>query len=141
MDFNDLDAVTKIEQELCECPWTRAIFEDCLQYYDCFVLEDKTDNKVIGYTVLSFVLDESHLLNLAVIKTHQRKGFGLKLVKHAMEFARAKKATVIFLEVRKNNIKAVNLYNKLGFNQIGTRKEYYLTKNGKEDALVLAAKL
>lgn len=136
MDPQDVSAVTLIEEELCECPWTSNIFQECLKYYHCLVLEDH--NEVIGYGMLSCVADESHLLNLGIKKTAQRKGNASKLMNDIINIARSKHSTKMYLEVRENNIPAINLYQKFGFSNIGTRKDYYLTKSGKEDALVLA---
>lgn len=140
MGFKDLDTVTSIEQDLCEYPWTKGVFSDCLKNYDCFIIEDK-NNEILGYAMISCFLNESHLLNIGIRKDSQGKKLGNRLMQYIIEQAKAKKAELMYLEVRKDNIRAVNLYKKLGFSQIGIRKEYYLTKNGKEDALVFLANI
>jgi [ribosomal protein S18]-alanine N-acetyltransferase len=50
-------------------------------------------------------------------------------------------AETMFLEVRPSNSGAIALYQKLGFNEIGTRKGYYPAENGREDAIMYALEL
>ena len=57
---------------------------------------------------------------------------------HFMHLARRHNAEVVMLEVRPSNTPAVNLYRKLGFNEIGVRPNYYPADHGREDALILA---
>lgn len=142
MTKQDVQEVTRIEQSLLECPWTTKIFEECLKYYYCFIVQESEEKtEIIGYAILAIIIDESHLLNLAIKKQNQKKGLGQKLMQHLLEFAKNKKTNIMFLEVRKSNLPAKRLYNKLGFSQLGVRKDYYLTSNGnKEDAFVLSKK-
>ena len=79
-------------------------------------------------------------MNLCVDPTAQRLGAGRKMLEHMIKRVRSKAETV-FLEVRPSNIKAIRLYNSLGFNEIGIRKGYYPAKNGREDAVMLALEL
>ena len=60
------------------------------------------------------------------------------MVKGLMNQARKNDMGSIFLEVRASNAAAIHLYDKLGFNEIGLRRDYYPAINGREDALVLA---
>jgi ribosomal-protein-alanine N-acetyltransferase len=48
---------------------------------------------------------------------------------------------MVFLEVRPSNLAAVQLYQTLGFNEIGVRRGYYPTPRGHEDAQVMALDL
>ena len=48
----------------------------------------------------------------------------------------------MFLEVRPSNTRAIALYERSGFNEIGRRPRYYPTaNNGREDAIVMAMEL
>jgi ribosomal-protein-alanine N-acetyltransferase len=60
------------------------------------------------------------------------------MVRYLINQARQKDMGSIFLEVRVSNMPAIHLYDKLGFNEIGLRRDYYPDSNGREDALVLA---
>jgi ribosomal-protein-alanine N-acetyltransferase len=63
------------------------------------------------------------------------------LLKHFMQLARRHSADIVMLEVRPSNIPAIRLYEKLGFNEIGIRQNYYPALDGREDALLLALSL
>ena len=66
---------------------------------------------------------------------------GNQLVNYLLDLARWKKIRMAFLEVRVSNQAAYKLYTKLGFDEIGVRKNYYPSPAGREDALILALDL
>lgn len=137
MDAGDLDAVMQVELRGYDYPWTRGIFIDCLRAnHECWVLE--THNEMIGHAVLSVGAGEAHLLNVCVSRERQGQGFGRRLVEHALTRARARLAKIVFLEVRASNAIATQLYESVGFNEIGKRRNYYPAQRGQEDARVLA---
>jgi len=137
MQETDLSAVMEIENNSYEFPWTEGIFSDCLAngYLSLLYLQN---GQIQAYLVSQFVVDECHLLNLCVRKDAQNHGLGAKMVQHLMNQARQNDMGSIFLEVRVSNEAAIHLYDKLGFNEIGLRRDYYPASNGREDALVLA---
>jgi len=136
----DLDAVMEIEIRAYEFPWTEGIFRDCLRVgYCCWCYED--DELLQGYGVMSAAAGESHILNLTVRPELQRQGVGSKLMKHFQQLARRHGADTLMLEVRPSNHGAISLYEKLGFNEIGVRRNYYPAEDGREDALLLALSL
>lgn len=65
---------------------------------------------------------------------------GRKMMEHLIVLAR-KKAETMFLEVRPSNIGVIKLYDSLGFNDVGRRKDYYPAESGREDAVILALEL
>lgn len=137
MQHADLETVVRNERRGYSHPWTEGIFEDCLKSgYECwlFVFEGRN----VGHGILSVAAGESHLLNVCIHPDMQGRGFGRILVKHLINQARRRGADRIFLEVRPSNEVAYNLYEDLGFNEIGRRKGYYPAFVGREDALVLA---
>ena len=140
MNERDLDPVSALEASLQAFPWSRVNFSDSLSAgHSVCVL--RLGGDLIGYSVLMRVLDEAHLLNLGVARRYQGQGFGARLLRHAMHGAREHGATKLFLEVRPSNAQAVELYRHFGFNQIGTRRAYYLAADGREDALVFDKEL
>jgi len=133
----DLDAVMAIEQRAYGFPWTEGIFRDCLRVgYCCWCYE--IDGDIHGYGVMSVAAGESHILNLTVNPESQRQGVGTKLMKHFLQLACRHNADTVMLEVRPSNTPAIRLYEKLGFNEIGVRRNYYPSEGGREDALLLA---
>ncbi len=136
----DLDAVMEIESRAYDFPWTQGIFRDCLRVgYCCWCYEN--DGIIQGYGVMSVAAGESHILNLTVRPELQRQGIGSRLLKHFLQLARRHGADTLMLEVRPSNRKAISLYEKLGFNEIGVRRNYYPAEDGREDALLLALSL
>ena len=69
---------------------------------------------------------------MAVDKKHQNNGFGKNIVSQYLSIL--PDDSIVFLEVNKNNYKALKIYNALGFKKIGSRKNYY---NNIEDALIM----
>jgi ribosomal-protein-alanine N-acetyltransferase len=136
----DLTAIMAIERRCYPHPWTRPIFNDCLRVgYSCWVAERQ--GIIEGYGVVSIAAGESHLLNLCVRPESRRQGIGNRLLCHLIALARRHEAEVIFLEVRPSNSAACRLYREAGFNELGTRKDYYPAGAGREDALILAREL
>jgi ribosomal-protein-alanine N-acetyltransferase len=140
MRLDDIDAVALLESEAYEFPWTLGIFRDCLRAgYECWVLVLREE--VIGYAVLSVAAQEAHLLNVCIARKHQGGGHGTRLVRRMIDLARWHHAQRMFLEVRPTNTRAVALYDRIGFNEIGRRPNYYPAKRGREDAIVMAIEL
>lgn len=140
MQLADLPDVLRNERRGYTHPWTEGIFRDCLRNgQECWLLMCSDQN--VGHGILSVAAGESHLLNVCVHPDFQGHGFGRILVEHLLERARTGEASTIFLEVRPSNVAACELYDKLGFNEIGIRENYYPSNVGREDALVLAKEL
>ena len=136
----DLDAIMEIEVRAYDFPWTQGIFRDCLRVgYCCWCYEN--DEMIQAYGVMSAAAGESHILNLTVRPESQRQGIGSRLLKHFQQLARRHGADTLMLEVRPSNRNAISLYEKLGFNEIGVRRNYYPAAEGREDALLLALSL
>jgi ribosomal-protein-alanine N-acetyltransferase len=136
----DLDTVMDIESRAYDFPWTQGIFRDCLRVgYCCWCYEN--DGFIQGYGVMSVAAGESHILNITVRPESQRQGIGGKLMKHFLQLARRHDADIVMLEVRPSNASAISLYETLGFNEIGVRRNYYPSDDGREDALLLALSL
>jgi len=137
MQAGDVIAVMDIEMQMYAFPWTRQIFLDCLRVgYDCLVGEH--DGEVAGYAIMSSGAGEAHLLNLCTRTEQQRRGLGETLLRRVIALAKSKQVDSLFLEVRPSNHAALHLYSKIGFNQVGLRKNYYPTSHGREDAVILA---
>ena len=83
----------------------------------------EVDNDVVGFIIDMRHKDEISLLNIAIHKNRQCMGHGLKMLKKYIKSLPSKHS--IYLEVNKNNIKALNMYTKLNFERVSTRKSYY----------------
>jgi len=139
LTFEDVAEVLLLEQSAHSHPWRQSSFEDCLKGRQrCWLAEH--NNKLAGYVVVTHGGGDAELLNIAVSPKFQRKGIGSVLLQHAINCV-AGYADMLFLEVRVSNRKAIELYAKEGFFEIGHRKNYYPTLNGHEDALLMASQL
>ena len=137
MQEHDLDSVMEIENQVYKYPWTRTIFKDCLhEGYCCWVI--KKGDALLAYGLMSIAVGESHVLNLCVHPDYQAKGLGTMLLVHLLEIAVERNANMTFLEVRPSNFSAIKMYVEQGFDEIGIRRNYYPSKMGREDALILA---
>ena len=140
MQLTDLPGVLRNERGGYTHPWSEGIFKDCLRNgQECWLLMSGDQN--VGHGILSVAAGEAHLLNVCVHPDFQGNGFGRVLVEHMLKRARKGEASTIFLEVRPSNVVACELYDKLGFNEVGVRENYYPSYVGREDALVLAKDL
>ena len=92
------------------------------------------DGALLGYAVLSTVLDEGNLDNIAVAPDCRRRGVADALLSALTAFGRARLACLM-LEVRASNTSAIALYEKHGFQAVGRRKNYYDAP--KEDAVLM----
>ena len=141
MQNGDIARIIEIENEAHKAPWTQGIFEDCIRVGYCcplLVLEDE----IVAYGIMSVVAGEAHIYNICVALKEQCKGYGRSIMEHLLDIARQKNAASIFLEVRPTNTHAINLYESLGFQEVGVRKNYYPAANGcREDANIMAIEL
>ncbi|MDT8399123.1 MAG: ribosomal protein S18-alanine N-acetyltransferase [Pseudomonadales bacterium] len=135
MQTGDVEAVCKIESGLGPFPWNARKFLDCLNAgYDCRVC--CLAGRVIGYALVSRVLDEASVLNFGIALEQQGRGHGRALLQNLLQDMQQAQVETVFLEVRSANRRAIRLYEGAGFIQIARRRDYYPTIDGNEDALV-----
>ena len=134
--FSDLDKISKIEKETNEYPWSLNNFKSSLNAGNSsIVLKDKKN--ILGYAFFSVIGTDSHLLNITVSKDFQGRGYGKKILDKVLFQSKVLGATVIFLEVRVSNYKAIDFYEKFGFKRDAIRYNYY-DGSPREDALLMS---
>jgi len=131
-DTKYIDQVIEIENNSFSVPWVEKGFTEELEIPGSFnfLAFDESDN-VAGYIVFRLLLDEIHLLKIAVKSDQRRLGTGMNLMEKLLCVSTSKNAYVIYLEVSAVNMPAISLYKKTGFVETGRRYKYY----GEEDAL------
>jgi len=144
MTSKDLAQVLSIERNAQVSPWSRLSFEESLtKEHICRVVCCK--DQILALHVVCPVLDELHVLNVAVATRMQGKGLGHVLMRDILQVAKSAKSKTLFLEVRASNHAAQSLYEKWQFEQIALRKGYYRSSNDtagqREDALVFARRM
>jgi ribosomal-protein-alanine N-acetyltransferase len=90
---------------------------------------------LLGYALFWHVVDELHLLNVAVAIPWRRQGIGRALVNDLIAYGRAHAVVRILLEVRAGNLAAITLYEQLGFTRFNVRERYYADD---EDAIEMS---
>ncbi len=130
---DDLEMLEIIERECFRDPWNaEMLFSELNMPHSTY--EILTDGEsAFGYLSYLHILDELHIMNIAVLPDYQGLGYGKLMVKKIIDDARDKQASAITLEVRESNHRAQKLYEKLGFFCAGTRPHYYMDK---ENALI-----
>jgi ribosomal-protein-alanine N-acetyltransferase len=143
MVVDDVDEVHALECSVFPHPWSRGNFVDSLSSgYDAWVLREEGSGQLAGYFLLMYALDEAHLLDVAVAGSRHGTGLGRYLLERIAARARGMGMTSILLEVRPSNERALNVYRRHGYAEIGRRKGYYPAHEGKrEDAIVMRYEL
>lgn len=136
MTLDDIAAVTAIERASFSAGWPKTAFEHELKNNAVaryLVLERK--NAVLGFAGIWLMLDEAHVVTVAVLPSERRRGFARRLVLALLDRAVEEGMTNATLECRVSNEAARSLYREFGFHEVGTRKRYY-EDNG-EDAVIM----
>jgi len=150
MREGDLPAVRAIETLSFANPWSDNTFRGEIQNTsisspmvvvrrpgDPLVADNPVvaDGEVVAYIVYWQIRDDVQINNVAVHPDHRGLGLGEAMIRFAIAKVRAAGAGFVTLEVRQSNTAAVTLYKKLGFEILGTRKNYYTKPD--EDAHVM----
>ncbi len=147
--LTDLQTVMEINRLSLPENYTDSFFVDLYKRFPETFIVAEEDGEIVGYIMcrieaglsnlsLGGVIKKCHVVSVAVVPHHRRKGFGEALVARAIEAMRLYKAKQCFLEVRVTNDSAVSLYKKLGFEVARTVHGYYADG---EDAHVMTKKL
>lgn len=133
----DVGAIADLEKMAFSDPWSVAEFSKVVtSHWTIFLVAVESGrSEIAGYVVISTVIDESEVLNLAVAPSYRGTGLGGMLLDAGLANALEAGAGSVFLEVRESNVAARALYASRGFGEISRRKRYY--GNPVEDALVL----
>lgn len=147
MTKEHIPQVVKIEEQSFSMPWSENAFLESFSYDhalflvaldECCKQSDEEDT-VAGYIGMYKVFNEGDITNIAVSPDYRGKGIGLALMNEIKELAIQKNIETLILEVRESNSTAINLYEKVGFNRAGIRKNFY--EKPVENAIVMYMQL
>ncbi len=135
-DKTHLQALFDIECRAHQYPWSHHLLSSNFgnRYFNGAILYQQ---QIIGFYIADLLLDESTLLNICIDPAWQGHGFGQQLLEHYLQQTAARGCMQWWLEVRASNITAQNLYQKMGYHEVGLRKNYYQNGNVSEDAFVM----
>ena len=135
MTASHVPQVAELEKMCFHDPWSEASIASELRNPLACWLVAVEDGAVVGYVGSQTVIDTTDMMNIAVHPDFRRRGIAQMLVEQLVAKLKARQSLRLMLEVRSSNMGAQALYEKMGFTQVGLRKNYY--RNPKEDALIL----
>ena len=135
MKAEHVPQVAQLEKICFADPWSELSISLELTNVWSYWLVALDGDTVVGYIGSQSSLDEADIMNVAVHPDYRRQGIAEKLINTLVADLKNRGCHALLLEVRVSNTPAVTLYEKLGFAQVGCRKNYY--RNPKEDALIL----
>lgn len=125
MTVDALDGVMVLEAEVYPFPWTRGNFVDSLASgYTAWTL-NRASGEIVGYCVAMAGAGEMHLLNITVAPAARRCGHAGRMLDELAQVCRETRSERLWLEVRESNDDARAAYLRLGFREVGMRKDYY----------------
>ena len=132
----DTQALFVIEQSANPYPWPKTAFDSS---FSEFYLNYKllVDDNLVGFIICKLVADQAELFNICVKPEAQGNGYGKALLVQLISELSSRQATELWLEVRASNTAAIGLYEKLGFNCVDVRRNYYTNAQGSEDAHIM----
>ena len=130
-----ISQIAQLERACFSDPWSENAIKSELNNPLSYWLVALDGDYVIGYVGSQAVLGEADMMNLAVAPEHRRDGVGMRLVRALIDGLKGMDCHCLTLEVRVSNDPAIRLYEKMGFEQVGRRPNYYF--HPKEDALIL----
>ena len=139
MRRRDVPEVMEIERGSFSAPWSAFTFRSLLRRRNAVLLVAEEGERIAGYAVLWIVSGGAELGNLAVRPAFRGQGTGRALLHEVLREAAAGGVGTVFLEVRKSNEAARQLYAGAGFRFVGVRSDYYVSP--REDALVMRIRL
>ncbi len=142
LSLSDLPDMMAIERLTSMLPWTAQMMKDSLSaahVRSWGIFAGPAQDQLVGYLLLSVIVDEAEVLLIAIHPDYQGQGWGKALLRKGIEDAELLGVKVIYLEVRKGNAVALFLYESLGFEPIGIRPDYYrnVHTGETEDALLM----
>lgn len=138
MQKKHIEKLVELEKVCFNEPWSTDSLSVELTNKKAYFIVATQDNNVLGYAGMHYVLDEGYISNVAVFPDFRKKGIGKELLRNILNYAEKNNFAFVTLEVRTSNFNAIKLYKSLGFEQWGTRKNFY--KNPTEDAIIMTKK-
>lgn len=134
-----ISQIAQLEKLCFSDPWSENSVASELKNPLSLWLVALDGDTVAGYIGSQSVLDGADIMNVAVHPDYRRQGIGRDLVLALVSALQENGIRFLMLEVRQSNAPAIALYEKLGFQQVGMRPNYY--RNPKENALIMRKEL
>ena len=136
-NLSDLSLIHQIEKRVFSDSWTKELIkQELIKSSNALIIISEINGKVMGYFFSHIFKDEVHILNIAIDIPFQHQGLGKQLLDKIMK--KYLKEADVFLEVKRTNFPAINLYLSFGFEEIDIRQGYYTDG---QDAVIMSRKV
>lgn len=135
MELRHIPALAQLERLCFSQPWSENSLSSELTNKLSFFLVAQQCENIAGYAGMQCIVGECYMYNVAVFPEYRGRGVGTKLVQALIDRAAQMDAAFITLEVRASNRQAISVYQKLGFQKAGCRKNFYTAPT--EDGLIM----
>lgn len=137
MTMSDFDEIKDILLTDFDDFWSLDVLKNELISDNSIYFVAKFDKKIVGFVGAKIILDEAEIMNIVVCKDYRGNGIGCKLLKFILSELKNSNCNIVHLEVNEQNIQAFKLYKKIGFTEIGRRKNYYNYFDKNFDAILM----
>ncbi len=138
MNIDDLNKISPVLLTEFDDFWNYNIFKSELENENSKYVVAKNNDEIVGFAGIWISIDEAHVTNIVTKKDLRKNGIGSILLEELINLSKTLNLVSITLEVNENNLDAIKLYEKFGFEKLGIRKKYY---NNTDNALIMTKKL
>jgi len=131
----DIPQLVALEKLCFTVPWSAKQYETVLGNEPFRLFGVREGEELAGYLTLYAAAWEMEILNIAVNPSLRRRGHARRMLSHALQLCREMGIKRGYLEVRRSNVPAQNLYRSFGFEEVGVRRRYY--PDNREDAIIM----
>ncbi|KFB11292.1 ribosomal protein S18-alanine N-acetyltransferase [Nitratireductor basaltis] len=129
LERDDCARVSELHEESFARPWSEDEFDALVTQSTVFgyvaVPEGRLKAKAEGFVLARLAAGEAEILTISVSRSCRRRGLGRDLMDATLRHLHHERAEALFLEVDENNVAALALYRRLGFQKVGERPDYY----------------
>lgn len=117
--------LAELEKECFSTPWTAEGLAQELCNPQAHFLVAEAQGEAVGYLGVQEIVGEGYITNIAVFPQYRGQGIAAALLQSAAEGAAERDCSFLTLEVRESNAPAIALYKKMGYTDVGQRKNFY----------------
>ena len=133
-NLDDVEAIVSLDQEVLQTNWHEKLYAESIVLKDTQSLVLDHEGRLIGFLIYRNIGGDFEIIQLALNKAYQRQGLASMMIDFMIQDAQSSTIEFIYLEVEMDNLPALNLYKKYGFEAIHQRKNYY---GQEQDAIVM----
>lgn len=139
LELHHIPQLLAIEHEAYPDPWTQGMFQQEITNRISHFFVAYVENVLAAYAGFWLVAGEIHITKFTVAEPFRGRGYGRLLMEYLVDMGLNRGGTIVRLEVRESNTPARRLYESLGFQVSGIRKDYY--SRSREAAVVMVKEI